>query len=319
MTNPTLPKSKINPTQTTKIERSTNAVIQARFELYWSALKNLINKQKFRVLEVNHLSVNAKFYAYQLDELSLEELDAELKRLLDRYLLSPNPRTKQHFIEQAAAMGYESGEIEALLNFEGMTDGAYPRQVEFVLRSQPYLDRIAYVKSRALEDFKGFTDSMTTDLRRLLVDGMANGDNPNVIARKIRAQVLGDSDRKGAVVRAKRIARTEITGAHRRALWDEDQRANDEGIKTKLLHVSALIVGRTRATHAAKHGYLWPTRKALQDWYQVDANGINCLCTQTSAIVDDNGNILSKKLAKKMVENKDKYLALTAKSSKVAK
>jgi hypothetical protein len=268
MTNPTLPKSKINPTQTTKIERRTNAVIQSRFELYWAALKKLINKQKFRVLEVNHLSVNAQFYAYQLDELSLEELDAELKRLLDRYLLSPNPRTKQHFMEQAAAMGYESGEVEALLNFDNMTDGAYPRQVEYVLRSQPYLDRIAYVKSRALEDFKGFTDSMSTDLRRLLVDGMANGDNPNVIARKIRAQVLGDSDRKGAVVRAKRIARTEITGAHRRALWDEDQRANDEGIKTKLLHVSALIVGRTRATHAAKHGYLWPTRKALQDHYR---------------------------------------------------
>lgn len=319
MPKPILPKSKLNPTQTTKIERRTNAVIQLRFEQYWKALSKLIYRQKFRVLEVNHLSVNAQFYAYQLDELSMEDLDAEMKRLLDQYLLKPNARTKQHFIEQAASMGYESGEIEALLNFESMTDGAYPRTVEFVLRSQPYADRISYIKSRALEDFKGFTGSMTADLRRILVDGMASGDNPNVIARKIRAQVLGDKDRKGAVVRAKRIARTEITGAHRRALWDEDQRANDDGIKTKLLHVSALIIGRTRITHAKKHGYLWPTRKALQDWYQVDGNGINCLCSQASAIVDDDGNILSKKLAKKMIENKNKYLALAAKSSKVAR
>ena len=84
MTNPTLPKSKINPTQTTKIERRTNAVIQSRFEQYWKALSKLIYKQKYRILEVNHLGVNAQFYAYRLDELSLEELDAELKRLLEQ-------------------------------------------------------------------------------------------------------------------------------------------------------------------------------------------------------------------------------------------
>jgi hypothetical protein len=319
MTNPTLPRSKLNPTQTTKIERRTNAVIQFKFDQYWKGLSRVIQSLKYKVIEVSGFGINAQFYAYQLDKLSLEDLDAEMKRLLERYLLAPNKRTKQHFMEQAASMGYESGEIEALLNFDNMTDGAYPRKVEFVLRSQPYADRIAYVKSRALEDFKGFTGIMTTDLRRLLVDGMANGDNPNVIARKIRAQILGDKDRRGAAVRAKLIARTEITGAHRRALWDEDKRANDEGIKTKLLHVSALIVGRTRLTHAKKHGFLWPSRKALQDWYQVEGNGINCLCTQSSAMVDENGNILSKKLAKKMIENKDKYVALTAKQSKVKK
>lgn len=273
MANPILPPNKaVDKTQTWPVVRSAESQVKQRFSEYARALTTWLDGIDPPVGMITNAE---KYYFYQLDALLLGRIDDELERLRTEIIMSPSPGTRQHFIETAAALGYESGTRKAIDNLDQITDGEYPRVVEFVLMSDPYRDRLAYVSSRALEEMAGLSEAMKADIRRTLTDGMAAGRSPREIARAMRKRVGVSASR------AMRIARTEVTTAHRRAIWDEDARANAIGIETKLLHVSALIPGRTRHTHAQKHGHIWRNRAALEDWYSVDGNGINCFLPGT--------------------------------------
>ena len=110
---------------------------------------------------------------------------------------------------------------------------------------------------------------------------MTGGENPNRIAARINKNLFGDDKKKGNIAWAKRIARTEITNAHRKAIWDEDRKANEiEGIRTKMMQISALIPGRTRHSHALRHGGVY-SRKEVDDWYKENGNAINCFLPET--------------------------------------
>ena len=136
-----------------------------------------------------------------------------------------------------------------------------------------------YIGTRSFESMKGLTGDMKGQLGRILLDGMASGENPNRIAARVNKNLFGGKGKKGNLGRAKTIARTEIANAHRRALWDEDAQANQIGVHTGLMHISALLPERTRRTHAQRHGSIH-TRKETEEWYQIDGNSIRCLCTQ---------------------------------------
>mgnify|MGYP003579840847 CR=1 FL=1 len=91
--------------------------------------------------------------------------------------------------------------------------------------------------------------------------------------------------------RANKIARTEVPMALRRARWDEkDQAAEDYGVQSKLMHMSALSP-TTRATHAARHAKLF-TSDQVRDWYSQDGNAINCKSSQVEELVDNAGKAL---------------------------
>lgn len=298
--NPILPPSRnADKTGTWPIVRRAEKEVRARFSRYARELSAWVNALDVPVGQYN---AEDSYYYYQLDAMLLGRIDDELDRLRIEILLERNPATREHFISTAATMGYEQGTGKAVDNLMQITDDEYPRVVQFVLSSSPYRDRIQYISSRAFEDFEGFTNEMKADLRRVLTDGMANGKGPREIARQVRKRVGVSTSR------ALRIARTEVTTAHRRAIWDEDRAANGIGIRTSLLHVSALIPGRTRLTHAKKHGHVWDTTEALGDWYAVDGNGINCLCTQVSTLIDAQGKPSSWKLIKKMRDSSKKYV-----------
>lgn len=298
--NPILPPTRnADKTGTWPIVRRAEAETRSRFSRYAKALTSWLLSLDVPVGQYN---ATDSYYYYQLDAILLGRIDDELDRLRVEILLDKNPSTREHYISTAATMGYEQGAEKAIDNLLQITDNEYPRVVEFVLSSSPYRDRLQYISSRAFEDFAGFTDEMKADLRRVLTDGMANGKSPRDIARTIRKRVGVSASR------ALRIARTEVTTAHRRAIWDEDRTANAIGIRTGLLHVSALIAGRTRLTHAKKHGHIWDTTEALGDWYAVDGNALSCLCTQVSTLLDDNGNPTSWKLIKKMRDSSKKYV-----------
>jgi len=75
------------------------------------------------------------------------------------------------------------------------------------------------------------------------------------------------------ISRAKRIARTEIPTALRRARWDETDEAEAQyGIMTRQMHLSAFSP-TTRRRHALRHAHLYTTEE-VRDWYSVDGNAI---------------------------------------------
>jgi SPP1 gp7 family putative phage head morphogenesis protein len=136
---------------------------------------------------------------------------------------------------------------------------------------------------------KKIADDMTGDLASTLSRGMASGLNPRKIAENIETRIgVSKFD-------ASRIAQTEVVGAMRTARREEAQQAQtDLGIKTKLMHLSALK-STSRASHIARHGNLY-TIQETATWYSIVPNMIFCYCTQVEVLVDDKGEPLSKSI-----------------------
>lgn len=154
-----------------------------------------------------------------------------------------------------------------------------------LLASPAYARRIALVRARVFEEMKGLTQNIITDMSRVLTDGIGRGLNPLEVARNLTEQTGIEQ------YRARRIARTEITTAMRRAKWDEAEEAAEEyGLRTMEMHLSALSP-TTRATHAARHAKLY-TVDECRDWWSKDANGISCKCGTATMFVDENGKPL---------------------------
>ncbi|WP_313124864.1 phage minor head protein, partial [Pseudescherichia sp.] len=154
------------------------------------------------------------------------------------------------------------------------------------------------VRTRVFEEMKNLSARTKSDMARILTDGIGRGQNPRDIAKRLTEQTGME------IGRAKRIARTEITTALRRARWDESDEAEAQyGIMTRQMHLSALSP-TTRRKHALRHGHLYTTEE-VRDWYSVDGNAINCKCTQVAVLVDADGRPLNPNvidMAKKRLE-----------------
>ena len=105
-----------------------------------------------------------------------------------------------------------------------------------------HVDRLGVLYTRAFNDLKGITDAMDTQISRVLVQGLADGDGPRLIARKLSATVggtstqgLGITDTLGRFIPAERraeiLARTEIIRAHHHGMMQEYRTWGLEGVQ----------------------------------------------------------------------------------------
>lgn len=228
-------------------------------------------------------------YEYLLDQFVLDDMNSIIAELINELVM--RAINGEPIVIGQAELAYQQSTAASVASLAAQTE-AFRRTVEETLISAPYRTRVALVRSRVFEEMRGFTDQTRTDLARTFADGMARGQSPREIARTVR-------DRIGvAQSRAERIARTEINVAHRRAVWEEDAQANADGIRTRLLWVSALSP-TTRASHASRHGRVY-RRAEVQEFYARDGNAINCKCTQVAILVDENGKPLSGALPGKL-------------------
>ncbi|MES3348117.1 phage minor head protein, partial [Enterobacter hormaechei] len=227
------------------------------------------------------LAVNAR-YEYQLNPTLLSIILNDASYLVDQVLLEGGDYDLwfYEYVDLAAEKG--TGQAYANLSQQSPVYAAGRESLSAILISEPYQRRMALVNARMFEEMKGLSAEVKRDMARVLTEGIGRGLNPREVSRNLTEQI-GIEKR-----RANRIARTEITTALRRAKWEEDQEASElYGLKTKLLHISALSP-TTRHTHAARHAHLY-TNEEVRDWYAKDANSINCKCTQQSVLVDEEG------------------------------
>jgi SPP1 gp7 family putative phage head morphogenesis protein len=101
-----------------------------------------------------------------------------------------------------------------------------------ILSAPWHIDRLGILFSRTFTDLKGVTAAMDSQMSRILAQGMADGDGPRLIARKLISTINGDTtgtlgikDTLGRFIPAKRraemIARTEMQRAHHMAMIQE--------------------------------------------------------------------------------------------------
>lgn len=290
---PLLPRSKTNPVGQTQPIRKARAVI----------FKSLRQAQQYAVEEVmswpytirNQWHAN-KFYEFQVSQTRLEQIVTTIARIVSE---GGGPDA----VRDAVARVYEGGAVMSMENLFGQSDDI-ARAATAPIADTAVRRRASIAGARAYEEMQGFTDDLKKDLSRVMFNAIQSGENPRQTAKIIRGRF--DVSRS----RAERIARTEITMALRRGGWDADRDMEEKfGLRSMLLHNSALIPGRTRESHARRHGKLY-TREEVTDWYSRDANAINCLCSQTAVIVDENGEpVFGDKLRERMAVQREKLLA----------
>jgi len=88
-----------------------------------------------------------------------------------------------------------------------------------------HIDRLGLIYTRVYTDLKGVTEAMDASISRILAQGLADGDNPMLLARKI----AGTIDEIG-IRRAELIARTEVIRAHHQATIQEYMNWRAEGV-----------------------------------------------------------------------------------------
>lgn len=191
----------------------------------------------------------------------------------------------------------EAERINSLSQIAGLGE---PYQVQSILLSQPYFDRISRLSQRAFEEMKGFTGDTAKDLARILSSEMAAGRGITTVKRVITERF------DVSMSRAERIARTELGHSHRQAREDQTKDARDRlGLDTFDQWVSALAQ-TTRPSHAKRHLKFYTPEENAAFYASPESQGgeINCLCVQQTVIRTKDGQLIG---ARKMTK-RDKRL-----------
>lgn len=270
---PILPGKPTDPTGADALERAAIRDLASRLRKIGKAYVEALDRIPAEP------AVNRR-YVFQLDSFLLSSILARAGAEVDAQLLEGGEQNVWLFDAYVRA-AYQRGTAQEFANLAQQAPAyrAGQETLAAVLQSEPYRRRIALIAAREFEEMQGLAGGVKAAMSRILTDGVARGLNPREVAKLLREQAGIEA------VRARRIARTEITTALRRARWDEHDDAQERyGLKTMLMHYSALSP-TTRITHAARHARLY-TSEQVRDWYSRDANSINCKCSQVSVLVD---------------------------------
>ena len=288
---PLLSRHPTNPVGQTLRIRRASAAIKKRLQ----AVERFVLAELERIPVITNAALRNKHYEYQISVDALRLIIQQVEEIL---------RTDdgREAMARAVREAYREGTAKAGMNLSRLSED-YTREVTSLLRSDPVTRRAALAAARVFELMDGFDGDVTSDLSYELFRAVQDGENPRVTARKIRKRF------KTSRARANRIARTEITGALRRGRWDEARDTKERlGLNIFLLHQSALIPGRTRRTHAARHGAI-VTIDDQAEWYAENGNSSNCLCSTSEIILGEDGEPISGgKLIDRMKKARDNFL-----------
>jgi SPP1 gp7 family putative phage head morphogenesis protein len=289
-----LPHSRTNPVGGTKEIQETTQIIARHLS---SVHKWLV--AELEAIPTQRISTDSETrmddrYEYLISLPALRRIVSELVARMR------SERMAQAVVDRVTA-AYAQGTRAKAIELARLTDD-YTRSVTSVITGQPYLRRAALVGARVFEEMEGFAGTTATRLSQTLMRAVEAGTNPRVVARSLAR------DFSVSKSRARTIARTEITGALRRGRLDEARDAQERlGIQTKELWFSALS-DTTREDHAERHGNVY-TADEVADFYSRDGNAINCKCSTSTVLVDDDGNAVSDKLVQREQDRRKEYLA----------
>lgn len=284
---PILPRNINDPTGQDRRERGAINEFTRKMNQIGREMKKFLDAIPYQVVTLNAAGDELKRYQFNVDTIQMDQIAVDIAAYIDGVLLQGGQR-ELWFLTQYVQPAYQQGTALTQVNMATQSSAyALSRPtLESVLLSPAYRTRLGYLRAREWEEMKNLSSTTATGMTRILFDGMAAGQNPNVIA----AQLAKETDLD--IVRARRIARTEITTALRRARLDEAEDAQISlGILTKMMQISALSA-TTRPTHAARHAKLYTIEEA-RVWMSTSPNMINCKCSFVEVLVNDKGQPLT--------------------------
>ena len=288
--NPAIPGTPRDRTGSTQLLRKALAAIDVR----WMALiKDVL--AAFDRIPVYALNDTGPQVAYGITPAILDIVLLEIAAALDRWVQNGKEPKElfwyNPFVEQASALGA----LQSVANLTNLSVAyAASRSFDQVIRSEPYLTRVALARMKSYEHWAGLRAEGQSRLAGIIGRAVADGLNPKA-ARTLIVEGLGVTRSKAA-----QYAQTDITDTLRQARWAESEAAQVQyGLKIGMLWTSALLP-TTRATHAARNGRVYSTDE-VRDFYSRNGNRYNCHCGQTECLLDAGGKpILTDGLKKAM-------------------
>ena len=247
-----------DPTHTTALRKVFSKKIEVRFaELALFTKKAIVDQDCFGLVKptLQTHQMNLPYFQQFDYPRSAEKLDAFMKwlqeqvnkGLLDvRVLEQVGASVESAWTNLYLYDSYKRGVMRARYELikAGLTVSTIEASggIDIVMGLPMHIDRLGLIFTRAYNELKGITDAMNSQISRVLAQGIADGDGPMLLAKKIVAVIngtgadkLGITDTLGrfipATVRAKIMARTEIIRAHHLATIQEYRNWGLEGIK----------------------------------------------------------------------------------------
>lgn len=238
---------RMDPSRTGLLRRAFVRDLEARFAKLAKAVLQLVGTE-----DDFALTTNAKRFKFLTSDKKLKEFNRWLKKQIDAGILEAVPATGEprggqpwtyKYIESAyrtgAVRSYIASHPELAAKGADYLGGSRAEFLRSSFSNPERLSKVRLLYTRSYEGLKGITSQMSTQMSRVMADGMAHGKGPMEVARTLHKTITGISK-----ARAKMLARTEIIHAHAEGQLDafedlevdevtaevEFQTAGDDGV-----------------------------------------------------------------------------------------
>jgi SPP1 gp7 family putative phage head morphogenesis protein len=248
-----------DPTHTTVLRNAFAKAMKTRFMEITNAIKKGVDnndcfglKEKIHNLQVTTPTEGA--FAYPLSQTKVEEFMRWLERQVNAGLLTVREMNQigasanSYWTNLYLFDSYKRGVMRARdeMRKAGMDVPSIDESggIDVILGLPFHLDRLGLIYIRAYNDLKGITDVMSSQISRVLAQGIADGDGPALLAKKLVSTINGTgmgnlaiTDTLGRFIPAQQrailLARTEIIRAHHLATIQEYRNWGVLGITVK--------------------------------------------------------------------------------------
>jgi SPP1 gp7 family putative phage head morphogenesis protein len=251
---------RFDPTHTTVLRNAFARDMKRRFGELVSVIKTAVVEEDCFALKTKRLqsfqmtTPGAEAFNFARSADKLEAFMAWLQEQVNKGILSVgtfqqigsavnNAWTNLYLFDS-----YKRGVIRARLELKKRGYDVKPVEevggIDVVLGTPFHIDRLGLIYTRVFNELKGITSEMDSIISRILAQGLADGDSPALLAKKLVAAINGTGvgdlairDTLGrripALQRAVILARTEIIRAHHLATIQEYRNWGVLGIVVK--------------------------------------------------------------------------------------
>ena len=245
-----------DPTKTLMIRNRASKEIDRRF----SKIRKFVRDSMFTGKLITNQVLERK-YEFLRDSEKIAEFNRDLELLINKEILDIADGTiqpKNFWLNIRMGEAYSNGARKTRAMAERGIASLVGLPSYSPLTNPVHLERAELIYTRVFNDMKGVTDTMRSQMSRVLSEGMLRGEG----VKKVAKDMIGRVDSIG-IVRAKLIARTEIVESHNQAsILEGSLLAKETGIEEKYIWIGA-DDGRERPTHIARNNNIYSKEEVL--------------------------------------------------------
>ena len=244
-----------DPTRTTVLRQAFTREMSKRFnQLAREIREAIIDKDVFGLVDpVRVYTIGEKAFRFKTSQ---QKVDGFMEWIKERQKAGVLKTTtipqlgtsiEQPWTNLYIEDSYKRGVMRAtaeMKKLKGIPQPGFSDETIQATMANPFhAERVGVLYSRVFEELKGITSQMDTQISRVLSEGLVNGDNPRLLARKLNKVItgsgadLGIKDSLGRFIPAKRraetLARTEVIRAHHQATVQQYKNWGLEGVVVK--------------------------------------------------------------------------------------